>query len=270
MPRADISSLLKMQIPLPPIAEQQRIVGILSDRLAAVDQARQATEAQLEAAQALPAAYLRQIFNSPEAQTWGKKPLGDVANVTGGIQKTPGRKPKDFYKPYLTVRNVQRGYLDLSDIEQFELTPKELERYKLQKGDLLIVEGNGSVNHIGRNAIYQGEIQDCVHQNHIIRVRLDKSENSPEFISLFLNSELGKSQMLELAETTSGLYTLSVSKVGRLQVLQPEHSEQVEVVKTLQGKMSQSKALAQSLQDQLDTINALPAAFLRQAFNGEL
>ena len=259
-----------VRLPLPPIAEQKRIVGILSDRLTTIDKARLATQIQLEAAQALPASYLRQIFDSPEAQTWEKKSIGNIADVTGGIQKTPSRKPYSFHKPYLTVRNVQRGYLDLSDIERFELTPKELNQYRLQKGDILIVEGNGSVGHIGRNAIHHGEFEDCVHQNHIIRVRLDASLNDSAFISLYLNSDLGKSQMLELAETTSGLYTLSVSKVNRLTVSLPTLSKQVAVVETLRSKISHSQDVSQSLQDQLNTINALPPALLRQAFNGEL
>ena len=259
-----------VRLPLPPIAEQKRIVGILSDRLTTIDKARLATQIQLEAAQALPASYLRQIFDSPEAQTWEKKSIGNIADVTGGIQKTPSRKPYSFHKPYLTVRNVQRGYLDLSDIERFELTPKELNQYRLQKGDILIVEGNGSVGHIGRNAIYHGEFEDCVHQNHIIRVRLDASLNDSAFISLYLNSDLGKSQMLELAETTSGLYTLSVSKVNRLTVSLPTLSKQVAVVETLRSKISHSQDVSQSLQDQLNTITALPPALLRQAFNGEL
>ena len=76
--------------------------------------------------------------------------------------------------------------------------------------------------------------------------------------------------MLELAETTSGLYTLSVSKVNRLTVSLPTLSKQVAVVETLRSKISHSQDVSQSLQDQLNTINALPPALLRQAFNGEV
>lgn len=80
----------------PPIAEQKQIVAILSDRLATVDQTRLATQTQLEAAQTLPAAYLRQIFDSPEAQKWENKPLGAIASISTGT--TPSTKRRDYYQ----------------------------------------------------------------------------------------------------------------------------------------------------------------------------
>ena len=62
MPRADLRELFNLSIPLPPLDEQQRIVAILNEKMAAVQQARRAAEEQLHAVQALPAAYLRQAF----------------------------------------------------------------------------------------------------------------------------------------------------------------------------------------------------------------
>src|SRR5207244_1941235 len=111
-----------------------------------------------------------------------------------------------------TVRNVQRGSLDLSQVERFEITSAELERLRLQRGDILIVEGNGSVDQIGRNAIFDLDGEEWIHQNHIIRVRLDSSRLRFDFAALYLNSDSGKRQMVKKAQTTSGLYTLSVEK----------------------------------------------------------
>jgi type I restriction enzyme S subunit len=94
-------------VAIPPLDEQKRIVGILSDRLATIDKARLATQTQLEAAQALPAAYLRQIFNSPEAQKWEKKPLGAIASISTGT--TPSTKRRDYYQgeiPFIKTAGV--------------------------------------------------------------------------------------------------------------------------------------------------------------------
>ncbi|MFQ5434903.1 MAG: restriction endonuclease subunit S, partial [Anaerolineae bacterium] len=124
MPRAKMKELFAMTVPLPPIEHQRRIVAVLDEKLAAVAQARQAAQAQLEAAQALPAAYLRAIFDSPEAQSWPRYRLGDVGSVLAGITK--GRKLKIgtvvFSVPYLRVANVQDGYLNLSEITYIEAT----------------------------------------------------------------------------------------------------------------------------------------------------
>ena len=65
-------------IPLPPLSEQKRIAGILKEQMAAVERARHSAEAQLQAAESLPAAYLRAVFNSRESQRWEKKVLGEI------------------------------------------------------------------------------------------------------------------------------------------------------------------------------------------------
>lgn len=262
--------LLSLEISLPPLSEQKRIAAILNKQMAAVERACAAAEVQLNAAKDLSAAYLRQVFESPEAEQWGREKLGDISVISGGIQKTPERKPKNFHRPYLTVRNVQRGYLDLSELERFEISESELNRLRLIQGDILIVEGNGSLDHIGRNALFKGEVTDCIHQNHIIRVRLDEQRFLPEFVSRFLNSNSGKTQMIQKAMTTSGLYTLSAGKVAALEIPMPSMTRQCEIVEVLSEKIPTAEKACRAIKNQLETISTLPAALLRQAFTGKL
>lgn len=268
--RVPQSYLENLLLPLPPLAEQQRIVAALDEQIATVERARAAAQAQLSAAHALPAAYLRAVFESDEARQWPHVRLGDIAGVSGGIQKTPNRAPSTFFRPFLTVRNVQRSSLDLSDIEHFEVTPAELERFRLESGDLLIVEGNGSPDQIGRNAIFRGEIEECVHQNHLIRVRLNRTQADADFVSYLFNSDQGKEQMTRMAGSTTGLHTLSVSKVERLEVVLPDIAEQQRIVTRLEEQMAEAQQLREALEAELAAINALPAALLRRAFRGEL
>ncbi len=128
---------------------------------------------------------------------WCWATIDEIAQVHGGIQKQPKRAPKQNAFPYLRVANVLRGRLDLSEIELMELFGNELETLRLQPGDLLIVEGNGSVTEIGRSAVWKGQIPDCVHQNHIIRVRL--LGGCPEYVDYFWNSPRGTRQVMSLA-----------------------------------------------------------------------
>ena len=156
--------------------------------------------------------------------------MGAIFDVTGGLQKTPKRTPVRSHFPYLRVANVQRGRLDLAEISRFELSSDELEKYRLSPRDLLIVEGNGSEKEIGRCAIWNGEIQDCIHQNHIIRCR-PKLPEVEKYALLFLNSPSGTRLMKSLAVTTSGLFTLSVGKIRAIEFQIPPVSEILKIVR---------------------------------------
>jgi type I restriction enzyme S subunit len=270
LPSIKQSVVADLQIPLPPADEQRRIASRLNEQLAAVESARKAAEEQLHAARQLLSSYLRVVFESQEAKKWKVLRLGDVGEIVGGVQRTPDRAPTKFHKPYLTVRNVQQGYLDLSQIERFEITPNEFERCRLHIGDILIVEGNGSIDQIGRNALFELDGDDWIHQNHIIRVRLSQEKFSPKFVSLFLNSHLGRLQMVEKAMTTSGLYTLSSGKVASLEVPSPSLDKQQEVVHDLENKLENINKIEASLESQLAEIAGLPASLLREAFAGGL
>lgn len=269
--RVPTEFLIRLEIPLPPtITEQRRIAARIEAYMAEISAARDAAEAELAAAEELAAAYLREVFDSDEARGWQVKSIGEFAAVTGGIQKQPSRSPLNFHRPYLTVRNVQRGRLDLSRIENFEISPAELERYRLQAGDVLIVEGNGSLEHIGRCAMFHNEIDDCIHQNHIIRVRVDLNQANPYFVTLYLNSEGGKAQMVDKARTSSGLYTLSVGKVQSLEIALPDPNQQQRIVEQVQPHILEANQLLLAIQERLEKLGALPSAILEQAFNGEL
>lgn len=137
-------------------------------------------------------------------------------------------------------------------------------------GDILVVEGNGSLEHIGRNALFNGEIQNCIHQNHVIRVRIAPDQAVPSFIARFLNSPQGRRQMVQRAETTSGLYTLSTGKVASLEVPTPSISEQQSIATRLTEQAGVAESLRAATAEHLETICALPAALLREAFTGAI
>lgn len=166
-------------------------------------------------------------FELPVGWEWVR--ISDLAEVQGGIQKTQLRTPVKQHFPYLRVANVQRDALRLEEIERFELTMDELERWRLIAGDLLIVEGNGSAEEIGRCAVWTGAIDPCVYQNHLIRVRCFQ-QDCMAFIKLFLNAPSGAEEMKRLAITTSGLYNLSVGKIRNYAVPMAPLAEQSRIV----------------------------------------
>lgn len=262
--RGDLDAI---EIPLPPLAEQRRLAARLREQLSAVAEARTALKAQLTATAALPAAHLREIFETEAASRWPRRTFGDFAVVVGGIQKTPSRAPRVFHRPFLTVRNVQHGHLKLDSVERFEITPAELERNRLERGDLLIVEGNGSLDHIGRNAVFEEE-GEWIHQNHIIRVRLPREHASPHFVSRYLASPAGRAEMVEKAKTSTGLHTLSTSKVAQLPIPLPPLAEQQRIAAELDEAFAGIAALRSALEARLTAVERLPGALLREVFGG--
>ena len=183
-------------------------------------------------------------FTVPTGWSW--RLVSDVFDVSGGITKNPKRAPVKNHFPYLRVANVQRGRLKLDEMERFELSDGELERWQLEPGDVLVVEGNGSEDEIGRCALWNGEIANCVHQNHIIRCR-PLSRDLQNFVLLFLNSPAGIAEMKERAITTSGLYSLSVGKIRSLAIPIPPLSEQKRIVSKVTELLSLCDALEAKL-----------------------
>ncbi|MCD0205147.1 restriction endonuclease subunit S [Klebsiella aerogenes] len=162
-------------------------------------------------------------FELPEGWEWCR--IDDLTFVSGGIQKQPKRRPVKNHFPYLRVANVQRGNINIDELERFELEPHELAFWSLEKNDILIIEGNGSADEIGRCAIWLAPLEKCVYQNHLIRVR-GIMEGYQEFIALYLNSPSGIKEMQRLAVTTSGLYNLSVGKIRGITIPLPPLNQQ--------------------------------------------
>lgn len=137
-----------------------------------------------------------------------------VSNVSSGLTKNPKRPTFETKMPYLRVANVYFDYIDLADVQTIGVQQGEIEKALLKKGDVLFVEGNGSPDQIGRVAVWAGQSEPMLHQNHIIKARLDKSKVLPEYCMHYFMTQDGRNQILSSAKTTSGLYTLSLSKIA--------------------------------------------------------
>jgi len=217
--------------------------------------------------------YKEPIVPEPEALPrlptgWKWVTLGQLCLVQQGFSKSPRRAPTENVHPYLRVANVLRGRLDLADVQPIRLFEGELETMRLQRGDLLIVEGNGSKSEIGRSALWNGEIADCVHQNHIIRARAIIAWAA--FIDAYWNSPPGNSAVMAAASSTSGLYTLSVSKVSALPVPLPPLAEQQAIVNEVEERLSSLAAAEEAVTTGVRRASRLRQSILKRAFEGKL
>jgi type I restriction enzyme, S subunit len=256
---------LAFSIPLPPIPEQRRIVDEIETQFTRLDAAVVALERARSNLKRYRAAVLDASVNGP----WENASLGEISAIQGGIQKQPKRTPVANIYPFLRVANVHRGRLDLNDVHLIELFPGELERLRLRKGDLLVVEGNGSPREIGRMAVWDGSVSDCVHQNHLIRIRLGDGL-VPEFVEAYWNSPVGQRKVQAVASSTSGLYTLSVRKIERLLVPVPPIDEQHRIVQEVDRRLSIADDIEVTIYTNLKRAERMRQSILRKAFAGQL
>jgi type I restriction enzyme, S subunit len=196
--------------------------------------------------------------------SWAWALIEDCFVISGGMQKTPARTPKANAFPYLGVGNVYRGRLELVNVKKFELVAGELERFRLEPRDILVVEGNGSASEIGRCAIWNGEIENCVHQNHIIRCR-PKAPEFTGYAALYLNSPDGMAEMKRLAITSAGLFSLSVGKIRKIPFPLPPLAEQHRIVAKIDSLMALCDRLEASLTATAATRRRLLDALLAEA-----
>ncbi|WP_372935372.1 restriction endonuclease subunit S, partial [Mariniphaga sediminis] len=205
------------KIPLPPIAEQKRIATILDK----ADALRQRNKQLLAAYDELLQSVFLELFGNPvrNEQNWPVKLLSDVSEVVSGVTKGRKLKKEDVISlPYIRVANVQDGHLDLNEIKTIDALPKDLEKYRLFAGDILLTEG-GDADKLGRGAVWKGQIDDCIHQNHIFRLRIKKNESLTEdYLSALIGSGYGKRYFLKASKQTTGIASINSTQLKKFPV----------------------------------------------------
>ena len=262
MPRTDMKALMSMRVPLPPLDEQRRIVDVLNTA-ARIERLRARANERLR--EFIPALFIK-MFGDPidNPMGWERRYLRDLSDVQGGLQVTKKRADRSLEKPYLRVANVLRDQLVLNEIKYIRLTAKELERVRLRRGDLLIVEGHGNAAEIGRAAIWDDGVTDCVHQNHLIRVRPDQSLVIPEFACAYLNSTSGRQHLIRHGRTTSGLNTISTSNVKDCILFFPPLEHQMQFAEAVTA----ARDIAVTVQSASRTVSTLSGSLMSRLLDG--
>jgi type I restriction enzyme S subunit len=257
MPNLNNTVLQSLPIRIPSLPEQRKIAAVLGLVQRAIEQQERLIALTTELKKAL----LHKLFTEglrgePQKQTeigpvpdsWKVILLKDCAVVQTGIAKGRKLDGKDkLVLPYLRVANVQSGFLDLREIKTIPIQTKEKSRYLLQNGDVVLTEG-GDFDKLGRGFIWKGEIEDCVHQNHIFAVRVDRTLLLPEFFAHLSQSPYGKKYFLSVAHKTTNLACINTTKLKAFPVLVPSIDEQGEIVQALDAMDAQASVIGRKKQ----------------------
>ncbi len=264
MPKLNREQLFAWETPLPPLPEQKRIAAVLAEQMAAVDRARAAAEARLEAARALPAAYLRAVFESPEARGWPRRRLGDVGDVVNGFgfaEHLQGRH--DLPYPFVKVSDMNadgaESVVRMAANTVDDQMLKTLRARTYPAGTVIFPKVGGALltnkkRVLGTEATFDNNVMGIV----------PKSVDSSWLFRWMQTVDL------RTLANTQALPSIRQSEVAELEVPLPDRGEQERALGLLTERLEGAACAQQAAEAELAAINALPAALLRRAFSGEL
>lgn len=246
-----------LQIPLPPLDEQQRITARLNEQMAAVESARRAAESQLQAARELPTAYLRDVFESEDARKWAKTTIRQVCSIHAGqhiLESDYNRQNKGI--GYLT------GPADFGELYPIIVRWTEKPKAWCEPTDILVTvkgAGVGKINFAPEEKVAIGR--------QLMAVRPNPEKLTREFLYHVLATHFSRLKGTALGSTVPGL---GKNDIANLPILLPGLTEQKAIVRELTEQLDTTNVIVKNIESQLVAINLLPAALLRQAFSGEL
>jgi type I restriction enzyme, S subunit len=259
IPKINRLELEEFKLPLPPIDQQHRIADILDTFNAAIAASRKATAKRA----AVSSALVSERLAAMTAEMPSVMPLQAIAQVLIGV--TLGSEPSGFGSveiPYLRVANVQDGHIDTTDVKTIRVLRPELPRYLLRYGDVLLTEG-GDLDKLGRGAMWDGRIPECVCQNHIFRVRCNENVLLPGYLSLYISSPVGKAYFLKIAKQTTNLATINSTQLKVMPLPVPSLGDQISLIEVTAScteslnaarrRLSKLEAIRQGMMDDLLT-----------------
>lgn len=170
--------------------------------------------------------------NRGSTQSWPIVALEEVAEVRTGLAKGQKTVTSPVKRPYLRVANVQDGFLELSEIKTIEVGALEVGRYQLRAGDVLLTEG-GDFDKLDRGTVWRGEIEGCLHQNHVFVVRADSERLLPEFLAYQTASRHGKRYFMTCSKQSTNLASINSAQLKQFPLPLPPCSEQRRIAEVL-------------------------------------
>jgi len=223
----------KLILKISPVEEQKRIVAKIEELFSLVENVEKNITRTIKQINKLMQKVIDDFTSQNGESGWKGYKLGAIADIKGGV--TLGRKlnGKTINIPYLRVANVQDGFLDLRKIKEIEILENEKHKWLLKSGDILLTEG-GDRDKLGRGTVWKDQIPNCIHQNHIFRVRLDQQEFDPDFISLILRSSKSKQHFQNIGKQSVNLASINKTQLSSVKCSIPKLKIQTARKETIQ------------------------------------
>jgi type I restriction enzyme S subunit len=251
----DVQRMLKMVLDVPPLHEQRRIAAIL-DQADELRAKRRRTLALLDESKA---ALFDELFVN---RTW---PLGRVRELLASSSYGSAKKAGPSGRlPMLRMGNISyEGRLDTTDLKYVDLAENEVEKYTVQRGDVLFNRTN-SRERVGKTAMFDLDA-DMAYAGYLIRLRV-KPDHRPEYLAAFMNTARTKSVLRSMAKSIVGMANINAKEVGNMKVPIPSLEAQDDFVDRARS-INHARALAEA---HLAHLDELFSSLQHRAFTGKL
>lgn len=262
--------VLGYEMPLPPLAQQRRVVARIEELAAQIHEARTLRHQAADEAEAL----------IPRATT---SLLDDGGWPTSPLAKVLAAKPRNGLGPQPEVESGGRAmlrinavsssttrFVDMSAAKHVEVADGVAEQFVIQDDDVFIVRYNGDINRVAKPAIYKGMNETrAIYPDKLMRLRPKASIMTPDFLVFALSSRSVRTQIEELGKTTAGNIGVSGADAQSFVVPVPPLPEQRRIVAELDALQAEVDALKALQAETGAELDALLPSILDKAFKGE-
>lgn len=273
------------RIPLPPLPEQKRIAIYLDAACKAIDKAVETKREQLGTLDALRKSIITRAVltglncNRKLKKTnsqwlseipgdWRLVSLKRISETQSGLTLGKTFAGPLVERPYLRAANVQDGYLDLEKITNIDLPERLIARYELRDGDVLMTEG-GDLDKLGRGYVWEGQIDGCLHQNHVFAIRPYRWQLLPRFLMYLMASRFGRDYFEATGKRTTNLASTNSTKVGLLPVPLPPMREQEGIVTYIDKELEKVGRIESAISEQVSTLILYRKSLIHECVTGK-
>ena len=264
---ASVAILKKIEIPLPPLPEQQRIVAIIDEVFEAIAMAKANAEQNLKNAKELFESYLQGVFET-KGEGWEEKTLGEIATFRNGMNFTKSSKGEKIN--IVGVKDFQKSFwVPFETLETVTLDGKLNDLDLLKEGDILAVRSNGNPQLIGRTLLASEVVGKVSHSGFTIRIRLNAKNVDPVYLCNFLKITKTRKILVDGGNGV-GIKSLNQGSLAALLMPIPSVKQQQTIVQKIDALSSETKKLEAIYQQKINDLEELKKSVLQKAFAGEL
>ena len=263
-------------VPVPPLAEQQRIVDRIESLFAKLDEAKEKAQAVVDSFETRKAAILHKAFTGELTakwreehgvgmDSWEKKSVGELCiSLKYGTAK---KSDASGNVVVLRMGNLQQGEIDWSDLA-YSNDPDDIEKYKLFPGDVLFNRTNSAAL-VGKTAIYRGE-HPAIYAGYLIKLDYDRDKIIGDYLNYALNTLDAKKYCNSVKTDGVNQSNINAKKIGAYSFNVPSIPEQEKIVSVIQKLLSKEQQAKEAAEAVLDQIDLMKKSILARAFRGEL
>jgi type I restriction enzyme S subunit len=251
------------EIPVPPLPEQERIVGILDEAFDGIAKAKATAEANLQNARALFQSHLQTVF-SKKGEGWVEKRLADLSRINYGY--TESASAEKVGPHFLRITDIQDNRVDWTTVPYCPIDEINLPKYKLADGDIVFARTGATT---GKSYLVTNP-PNAVFASYLIRVQMKERELLPQFVNLFFQTH-SYWDKIRAGVSGSAQGGFNATKLGELSIPFPNSIEiQKSIVADLDVLQAETQRLESLYQNKLNSLDELKKSLLHQAFTGNL